>query len=167
MHRQLSRLIRVAVGLSCAFLAARPAAAQRNTVLAVTGLPLQVTTTTANDFDANAVILGTFAFTVNLTSNSPSFTPRQTTVQVRCESPCPNTGTLQETSLQWRRIDLGTWNTLTTGYSTIEVRDAVYNGTNDPWGNSVQWRYNISWTGTPPTALTRWRIRLRLQVAAP
>jgi hypothetical protein len=56
---------------------------------------------------------------------------------------------------------------LTGSYVTIEQRDLTYNGTNDPWSNSIHWRYVLSWTGNPPTPLTRWRIRFRLVVAAP
>ena len=98
-------------GLAFASLVALPwtlRAQGRRTDLTVTGLPFTVTQTTPADFDAGFVILGTLTFTVDATSNQPSFSPRVTTVNVRCFAPCPSTGTLNASRLQWRRGDLGT-----------------------------------------------------------
>lgn len=157
-----------ALGLALATAYPGLADAQRRTQLNITNFPRVVTTTSATDFDAGSVSLGTTAFTVEGTSNFPAFSPRETTVQVQCVAgQCPNTGALPVGNLQWRRDDLGTWNTLTTSYVTIETRDLVYNGANDPWGNTLHWRYLVSWTGTPPQVETRWRVRFRLVVAPP
>jgi hypothetical protein len=153
------------VGLALVAVSPEVLRAQR-TRLTISGLPLTVATTSANDFDAGAVALGSVSFTVEAISG-PGFSPRETTVQVQCRPACPNTGTLALAGLQWRRNDLGVWNSLTGSYVTIEQRDLTYNGTNDPWSNSIHWRYVLSWTGNPPTPLTRWRIRFRLVVAAP
>lgn len=159
---------RRAVGLGLVLAALIPATADgQRTRMTLTGLPLTVTTTSANDFDAGSVSLGTVSFSVDATNNNPVFSPRATTVQVQCVVACPNSGTLGVTSLQWRRDDLGTWNTLTTAYATIETRNVTFNGANDPWSNSVHWRYLLTWTGNPPTAATLWRVRFRLVVAGP
>jgi hypothetical protein len=149
--------------------AAAPARAQggRRTALAVTGLPFTVTQTTPSDFDAGSVILGTLTFTVDATANTPVFSPRATTVNVRCFAPCPASGTLNAAALQWRRGDLGTWNTLTTTLALVETRNVTFNGANDPWSNTIQFRYLLSWAGTPPTAATQFRVELELVVAAP
>jgi len=159
------------IALLCGILAvvAAPAAAQRGrrTTLTVTGLPFTVTQTTPADFDAGSVILGTLTFTVDATSNRPAFSPRATTVSVRCFAPCPATGTLNAAALQWRRGDLGTWNTLTTAQALVETRNVTFNGPNDPWSNTIQFRYLLNWATTPPTAATQFRVQLQLVVAAP
>jgi hypothetical protein len=69
--------------------------------------------------------------------------------------------------LQWRRADLATWNTLTTAFVTVEARTATFNGANDPWNNAMFWRYVLTYTGTPPTAASEFRIQYQLQVTAP
>lgn len=56
---------------------------------------------------------------------------------------------------------------LTTTFVTIETRTATFNGTNDPWANSVAWRYALSYTGTPPRAATAYFVQFQLQVTAP
>lgn len=162
------------VGLVAGLLAAAsaPAAAQnQRTSLTVTGLPLSVTSTVADDFEAGFVSLGTFTFTVDLTTNAgrpPGFVDRVTTVAVRCGSPCPTSGTLPVGALQWRRGDQVTWTPLSTAWADVETRAATFNGSNDPWSNTVAWRYLVSWTGSPPTALpTTWQLELQLTVTAP
>jgi len=141
----------------------------RRTTLALALFPLAVTSTSANDFDAGAVALGSTTFTVDLTTNAGmgGFSPRVTEVAVTCAAPCPNSGSLAVSGLQWRRNDLGTWNSLTTGYVVVETRTATFNGTNDPWSNTLQWRYVLSWTANPPTPATQWRVSMRLTVTAP
>lgn len=138
------------------------------TNLAVAGWPLTVTTTSGADFEAGFVALGTTTFTVNATSNLFSLrTNRVTTVGVRCVAACPRSGTLALAGLQWRRNDLATWNTLTTAVVTVEQRTLTYNGTNDPWSNSVSWRYLLDWTATPPTAASQFRVQFNLVVTSP
>lgn len=144
-----------------------PPTVGRRTSLTVTGLPFTVSQTTPADFDAGFVVLGTITFTVDATSNNPAFSPRATTVNVRCFAPCPSTGTLASTGLQWRRGDLGTWNALTTTQTLVETRIITFNGANDPWSNTIQFRYLLNWAGTPPTPATQFRVELQLVVAAP
>ena len=165
--RALRRLVVAAVALALG----APSAVEsqgRRTVLSVTGLPLTVTSTTAADFDAGSVTLGSAVFTVDLTTNSGGgFSPRLTTVDVRCGTPCPASGTLAAGSLQWRRNDLGVWNALTTTFVFVEQRTATFNGTNDPWSNTLFWRYVVSWTGNPPAAATAFYLEFQLTVATP
>lgn len=139
----------------------------RRTFLYITGFPFTVTGTTPADFDAGSVTLGTITFQVDATANTPAFSPRATTVSVRCFAPCPSTGTLAATGLQWRRGDLGTWNPLTTAFSLVELRNLVPDGVNDPWSNTIQFRRTLAWATTPPTPATQYRIELQLVVAAP
>lgn len=152
-------------------LAGDDAAAQgnRRTQMTIAGFTLSATGTTVLDFDAGSVSLGSTTFNVDLTTNAGAggFSPRVTRVSVRCNTPCPNSGGLSLAGLQWRRADLGTWNTLTTAFVLVEQRTAAFNGTNDPWQNSMFWRYVLSYTGTPPTSATAFRIQYELQVTAP
>ena len=144
------------------------ASARQNTRITLSGFPLAVATTTGADFQAGFVSLGTMSFSVDATTLSLLFTTRTATVAVLCDAgSCPQTGTLPVSGLQWRRADLATWNTLTTSPVVVETRSMTWGGTNDPWSNSVEWRYQLSWTATPPQALTRWRIRFQLTVTAP
>jgi hypothetical protein len=155
------------VGLSVLVPAGASAQGGRRTFLYVTGLPVTVTGTTPAQFDAGAVDLGTITFTVDATANNPNFSPRATTVSVRCFAPCPASGTLTPTGLQWRRGDLGTWNPLTTTFAFVELRNLVFNGVNDPWSNTIQFRYALSWVASPPTPATQFQVELQLVVAAP
>lgn len=139
----------------------------RRTVLFITGFPFTVAGTTPADFDAGSITLGTITFQVDATANNPNFSPRATTVSVRCFAPCPSTGTLAATGLQWRRGDLGTWNALTTAFSLVELRNVVFGGANDPWSNTIQFRRTLAWATTPPAPATQYRVELQLVVAAP
>lgn len=147
---------------------ATPAEAQggRRTFLYVTGFPRTATSTVA-DFVAGFVTLGTVTFTVDATANNPNFSPRVTTVNVRCFAPCPATGTLPSAALQWRRGDLGIWNPISTAYALVEQRTLVFGGANDPWSNTIAWRFAVDWATHPPTAATSYYIQLQLVVAAP
>lgn len=164
---------RLLLALSLIAAASAPGAAEaqgnRRTNLTTTGFPITATTTTPVDYDAGFVAIGSTTFTVNLTTNAGAggFSPRVTTVRVRCGSPCPASGTLPVSGLEWRRADLGAWTPLTTAFADVEVRTATFNGTNDPWSNSIFWRYALTWAGVPPTAQTQYFIEFQLQVTAP
>ncbi|HRQ78083.1 MAG TPA: hypothetical protein PLY94_05740 [Gemmatimonadaceae bacterium] len=151
------------------FSATLQAQGNRRTQMTVTGFSLTASGTTVADFDAGAITLGSTNFNVNLTTNSGAggFSPRRTRVSVRCLTPCPNSGSAPLAGLQWRRADLAAWNTLTTSFVLVEERVAAYNGANDPWQNSMAWRYQLSYTGTPERPVTRFRIQYQLQVTAP
>lgn len=153
-----------------AALLALPAAAhaQWDTDLALAGWPLAAGGTTANDFQAGFIALGTTSFTVDATRNNGNrFPVRITTVEVQCVAPCPFSGTTVVTGLQWRRDDQATWTALTTAYGAIEQRTLTYGGLNDPWSRSMHWRFALDWATHPPAAATQFRIRYRLVVAAP
>lgn len=163
-------LLHAAVLFVLATSMAAPAYAQARTRLNVTGLPKTVTTTTADDFVNGFVPFGAVSYTADLRTNGGGgFSPRRVTVSVRCGTPCPSSGTLSLTAVQWRRGDntLGAWTTLTTSYAQVEQRIAVWRGANDPWTNTIDFRYALSWTGTPPTAATSFRLQFQLTVAAP
>ncbi len=141
----------------------------RRTSLTVAGAPLVATGTTTTDIDAGSIALGAVSLTVDLTTNTggTGFSPRVTTVQVRCRLPCPASGAAAVANLEWRRADLAVWNPLTTTFVTIESRTATFAGTNDPWSRQVFWRYTLGWTTTPPRSATVFNIDYQLTVTAP
>jgi hypothetical protein len=146
------------------------AAAQgnRRTTLTTSGFPLTATTNTTTDFDAGATTVGTTTITVDLTTNSGGggFSPRVTTVNVRCNTPCPASGTAAAT-LEWRLLPSGPWTPLTTAFATVDSKTATFGSTNDPWASSIGWRYALSWTGNPPATATAFYIQFQLVVTAP
>lgn len=156
-----------AVGLAAALLLSAPLGAQgnRRTTVTVTGLPLSVTQTTTTDFDAGSVAIGSISIAVDLTTNTGAggFSPRVTAVNIRCGPTC--TGNFAR--IQWRRADLGTWNPLTTSFVNIETRTATFNGTNDPWSNTVFFRYQLAYASDPPSGPTQHTLEFQLVVTAP
>ena len=140
------------------------AAQNQRTMIIVGGLPLTVTGITTTDFDAGSVTVGTVGFTVDLTTNSGGgFTTRVVTVNVRCGAVC--TGNFAR--YQWRRNDLGVWNTLSTTYATVETRTSTFGALNDPWSNSIHFRYLLSYATVPPQAATQHTLQFQLVVTAP
>ena len=138
----------------------------QTTTLSVAGFPLLFPTPTGADFVAGFIQSGTgTTFTVNATLGV--LTQRTTIVSVRCGTPCPATGTKPLASLQWSRQDLGTWQTLTTTDAFVEQRVVFRNALNDPWSNTLNWRFLLDWTGDPPSANTRFNIRFTLTVTVP
>lgn len=89
----------------------------------------------------------TTSFTVNATSTTGGWTTRNTLVCVKAAS-----GTTFAGKLQWRRSDLTTWNTLATTNTAVETRNITYNGTNDPWTQTVYWRAVLGWTTDAPAS---------------
>lgn len=170
MRRRRVRVAGFVAALGVALLAA-PSAARAQfffTRMTVADFPLTNTGPTILDFDAGSVSLGSTAYSVELLLNFfGSFSPRVTAVAVRCNTPCPASGTAPVARLQWRRADLATWNTLTTTFVNIETRTATFGGTNDPWSNAMFWRYQLSYTAVPPMAATQFNIQFQLQVTAP
>jgi len=86
-------------------------------------------------------------FTLDVTGGTK--TNRTTIVAIRSASASLGGGK-PLSDLQWRRADLGTWNTMTTTNVTIESRTVKINTTNDPWSNTVFFRILLSWATDPP-----------------
>lgn len=158
---------RAFLALLVAALATRTVEAQARTTLTVSGWPLAASSTSAAEFEAGSVALGSTVFTVDLVATNPPLTSRSTTVEVQCVPACPRSGTLPVTGLQWRRDDQATWTALTTAYAIIETRTATFNGANDPWSRTMHWRYALTWAGNPPMTVSEFRLRFRLTVAPP
>ena len=145
-----------------------PLHAQRAT-LTVSGFPVVFAAPTATDLDAGTLSSGTATtFTVAVTAGQPI--PRLTTVSIRCQAPCPATGSMSAAALQWRRADQGAWIPLTTVDVPIESR-IIDRGlplpqSNNPWSNSMYWQALIGWTVNASGANT-YNIVMTLTVTTP
>lgn len=142
-----------------------PLHAQRGT-LTVNGFPVVFAAATAADLDAGILMSGTATtFTVEITGGQPI--PRVTTVSIRCQAPCPATGTKSMAALMWRRADLGAWVPLTTVDVPIESRVVErIPATNNPWSNALYWQAMVDWTADTP-AIHTFNIVITLMVTAP
>lgn len=158
MRAGLRSLVAAVVVLTV--LATTATAQNRLTQLTVSGFPLSDTETSIAELDAGSIALGSTDFTVDLLTNAGNpFRNRYTNIEVICAAPCP----VDVTRLQWRRADQATWNSLSdVNWTSIEVRLATFNGTNDPWSQTVFWRYLVDWTTSPPAPATEYRIQFRL-----
>lgn len=137
----------------------------RRSNVTISGFPLTVVGTSTTDFDAGFILFGQTSFTVDLRTNAGGggFSPRSTTVSVRCGAPCPASGN----QVEWRRVDLAAWNALSTSFADIETRIAAFDGANDPWARNVEWRYTLAWATTPPGGPIQVPVEFQLVVAAP
>lgn len=145
-----------------------PLHAQR-TSLNVTGYPVVFAPPTATDLDAGTIASITpTTFTVEVLGGQP--VPRLTLVSIRCQAPCPVTGTKSAASLRWRRADLSVWTPLTTidvpVDSRIVQRGLALPQSNNPWSNAVYWQTLVGWTSDPPGIHT-FNIVMTLTVTAP
>lgn len=135
--------------------------------LTVTGFPIVFPTPTAADFEAGYIeSTTTVTFTVDASTGPP--TMRTTTVSIACRTPCPsNGGPKAAGTLQWRRADQATWQTLSTTNTPVESQPVQRNSLNDPWSNSIVWRFLLDWDSDPPGALTTFNVVFALTVTTP
>jgi hypothetical protein len=155
----------VLFGLTCLSV---PAQAQR-TIFTVSGFPVTFASPTAAELTAGSITsANAITFTVN--AQTGTSTQRTTTVSIRCDAPCPATGTKSMATLRWRRADQAAWNTLTTSDVVIESRPVFRNLplplSNDPWSNSLYWQFLVDWTNDTPGTST-FNIVMTLTVTTP
>jgi hypothetical protein len=136
-----------------------------STSLTVSGFPLAVAPTGA-DFLGGYAQTSAAGFEVATTSG-PANQARSTTVEIRCALPCPTSGTKALSSLSWRRGDQGAWAQLTTSDVVVEQRSVTRGGLNDPWGNTLLFRFSLAWAADAPGTVSTYEIVLTLTVTAP
>jgi hypothetical protein len=151
--------------LSCV---SAPAQAQR-TIFTVSGFPVTFPTPTAAELTAGSITSASaITFTVNAQTGNPQ--QRTTTVSIRCQAPCPQSGAKSMATLRWRRADQAIWNTLTTSDAVIETRPVFRNqplpASNDPWSNSLYWQFLVDWLNDTPGTST-FNIVMTLTVTVP
>jgi hypothetical protein len=102
-------------------------------------------------------------FTVDATSSGGGSVT--TTIAIRSTSASLGNGKAL-IDLKWRRSDLVAWNTITTGDVPVETRSQTYNGTNDPWNNTIFFRMVLTWTTDAPNIYAA-NYRITLTVTQP
>jgi hypothetical protein len=129
-----------------ALVAPREVRAQQGT-LTVINAPAALSAPAAADYNAGFVVGPTaITFTVGLSGGGN--TPRTTIVSIRSTATTMG-GTKPIGDLQWRRADLGTWNSITT--SDVVIQTVTPFRRNDPpWSNAIFFRALLSWTTDPP-----------------
>ena len=141
--------VRLAFLLGLVFFAT-PVAAQ-STTLTLSGNVITFPAPTATDFVNGYVYSSGVLFTVDATSNSGQ--ANVTTIAIKSTSANLGNGKILA-DLQWRRSDLGTWNTITLANVNVETRSQTFNGANDPWSNTIFFRMKLTWTTDAPAAYT-------------
>ena len=124
----------------------RASRAQQAT-LTLANAPIALPAPTAADYNAGFVSAPVgITFTVDLSGGGNN--RRTTIVSIRSTATTMG-GTKPIGDLQWRRADLGTWNSITT--SNVVVQTVTPFRRNDPpWSNTIFLRALLSWTADPP-----------------
>lgn len=136
-----------AISLALTLLASPLAAQNPKTDLTLVGATITFNAPTATDFVNGFVDSPTgVTFTVDAATGNQSHT---TTILIRSTSANLGSGKVIG-DLQWRRSDLGTWNSITLTNAQVEQRVQVRNGQNDPWSNTIFFRMLLSWTTDGP-----------------
>jgi hypothetical protein len=135
--------------------------AAQSTTLTLSNNVITFPAPTAADYVAGFVNSTTgVTFTVNATSSGGGSST--TLIQIRSTSANLGGAKLLP-DLKWRRSDLATWNSITTGDVTVESRSQTFNGLNDPWSNTIFFRMMLTWTADAPAVYSaNYRITLRV-----
>lgn len=135
------------------------ATAQRLRLTLNSGAPIAFPVVTEADYDAGSVTASApLAFTLSLTGGAAN-TDRTGILSIRASAAVMG-GTKPIGDMQWRRSDLGVWNSLTTADVVVESHTMRRSGLNNPWSNSVEFRALLDWstdgaaTYTPTIILT-------------
>lgn len=115
--------------------------------LTLINVPTTLSTPTAADYNAGFVAGPTgITFTVGLAGGGNN--ARTTTVSIRSTATTMG-GTKPVGDLQWRRADLGTWNSVTTSNVVIQTV-TPFRRSDPPWSNTIFFRALLSWTSDLP-----------------
>jgi len=115
--------------------------------LTLISAPATLSTPTAADYNAGFVVgLTGITFTVDLAGGAN--TPRTTIVSIRSTATTMG-ATKPIGDLQWRRADLGTWNSVTTNNVVVQTV-TPFRRNDPPWSNTIFFRALLSWTADPP-----------------
>jgi len=141
--------VRVAAAVMALGVALAPSGAAAQVRLTLSQTPNVFPAPAVADYLAGFVANPTgIVYNVNVTGG-PGNQSHTTTVSIRSTSASLGNGKVLS-DLQWRRSDLVTWNSMTTSDATVESRQAIKNGTNDPWSNTLFLRMLLSWTTDAP-----------------
>jgi hypothetical protein len=147
-------LLRPLAALLLLLVTAGIAEAQRLRLTINSGAPIAFPAVTEAHYDGGSVpASAALAFTVQL-SGGAAATLRTGIVSIRAAAAVMG-GTKPIADMQWRRNDLGVWNSLTIANVTVESRQMRRTpALNNPWSNSVLLRTLLSWANDPPATYT-------------
>ena len=115
--------------------------------LTLVNAPATLSTPTAADYNAGFVAEPTgITFLVGLSGGGN--TARTTIVSIRSTATTMG-ATKPIGDLQWRRADLGTWNSVTTNNVVVQTV-TPFRRNDPPWSNTIFFRALLSWTADPP-----------------
>jgi len=120
----------------------------QTTRLTLGNTSITIATPTAADYAAGfkASVLGT-TYTVDAIAGGSR------TSIVRIRAGCSDLGNSKPLGeLQWRRADLPTWTSITNSDVLVEQRVQVFNGANDPWTNTIYYRFLLNWVTDEPNS---------------
>lgn len=106
-------------------------------------------TPTETDYDNGFVAASTSitaTFDASKAGGPSSGTQRTSTISISGST----TGTKAIGDFQWQRNGTGTWTSLTGTDATVESRQFVFNGLNDPWTTTVLFRSLLNWATDVP-----------------
>ena len=110
-------------------------------------------TPTETDYDNGFVAASTSitaTFDASKAGGANSGTQRTSTISISGST----TGTKPIGDFQWQRNGTSTWTSLTATDATVESRQFVFNGLNDPWTTTVLFRSLLNWTTDVPGTYT-------------
>jgi hypothetical protein len=151
MRRVILALVALVLACTPASLVAQGAIKNRMTLSTTT---ITFPTVTEADYDAGFIAASsplTITFDASKAGGAASGVQRTSIISVRATAATMG-GTKAIGDLLWRRSDLSTWNSVSTTDATIESRQFVFNGLNDPWTTTVLFRTTLNWaTDVPAT----------------
>lgn len=123
-------------------------------------------TPTETDYDNGSVAASTsITATFDETKETGPLAGQQRTSTISI-SGSTTAGTKAIGDFQWQRSGTGTWTSLTATNATVESRQFVYSGLNDPWTSTVLFRALLNW-GTDGPGTTSATIIFTLTVTTP
>ena len=122
--------------------------------ITVSSLTLSFPTPTPTNYDNGSVAASspiTLTFDSKKNAGGQPVALRTSTFSIRSSS--ANLGNGKPLSdLQWMGGTQATFKSLTQLDATVESRQFLYNGQNDPWSATVNFQMLLGWTTTPPGA---------------
>lgn len=141
-----------------------PFAGAQRTTLTLSGFTGNMGTAAVTDFDNGSMPSATaIGYSVSI-SNPGSGTARTATVSIKATTATLG-GSKVVGDLQWRRNDLGTWNSMSTTDAAVQSQSGL-SGTGVKYSNSIWLRVLLNWASDPAATYST-TITITLSVTVP
>lgn len=150
---------------SSPLVAATLSAAPITNRMTLSGTTIAFPTPTETDYDNGSVAATTSiiaTFDASKAGGPSSGTQRTSTISISGTT----AGTKAIGDFQWQRSGTSTWTSITASDATVESRQFVFNGLNDPWTTTVLFRALLNWSTDVPGTYTA-TIVFKLTVTTP